>query len=129
MLYTSFGGNPYNLPGFLNVVKPMQKNTKVPDLKHDRLYLLDLGRMHMPRSSFIADLHEEDPKADDDVVEFPICAHLIDSVDGRILYDTGCHPEAMGPNGRWPASYQEAYPWSGDESCQLPNRLEQLGLG
>jgi N-acyl homoserine lactone hydrolase len=35
----------------------------------------------------------------------------------------------MGPQGRWPAAFQEFYPWSGGPECQLPNRLAQLGLG
>ncbi|MCP4979209.1 MAG: N-acyl homoserine lactonase family protein [Gammaproteobacteria bacterium] len=93
-----------------------------------RLFLLDLGRMHMQRSGFLGDLPKNDPIASE-VVEFPISACLIDGPQGRILYDAGCHPDAMKPNGRWPQDFQSQFPWSGDESCHLPNRLEQLGLG
>ncbi len=93
-----------------------------------RLFLLDLGRMHMQRSGFLGDLPENDPTGKE-IVEFPISACLIDSFEGRILYDTGCHPDAMKPNGRWPQDFKAQFPWSGDESCLLPNRLEQLGLG
>jgi N-acyl homoserine lactone hydrolase len=93
-----------------------------------RLFLLDLGRMQMARSGFFGDLAENDPRANE-IVEFPISACLIDGPEGRILFDSGCHPDAMKADGRWPQSYQSQFPWSGDEACHLPNRLEQLGLG
>lgn len=97
----------------------------------NRLYVLDLGRMHMSRSVFFGDLVENDLSAQQ-IIEFPICAFLIDTPDGRILFDVGCHPDAMKPYGRWSDSFQESYPWSAGpdgEACQLPNRLEQLGIG
>lgn len=95
---------------------------------HNKLYLLDLGRMKMPRGAFLGDLDVSTPAAQE-IIEFPISASLIDGPEGRILYDTGCHPDAMKEDGRWPASFQAEYPWSGSEECELPNRLEQLGLG
>jgi len=95
---------------------------------HTRLFLLDLGRMQMERRGFLGDLAANDPLGNE-IVEFPISACLIDGPQGRILFDCGCHPEAMQPAGRWPAEYQAQFPWSGDETCHLPNRLEQLGLG
>ncbi len=94
----------------------------------DKLFLLDLGRMHMERSSFLGDLSQDDPIAND-MVEFPISACLIEGARGRILFDTGCHPNSMASQGRWSAETQNNYPWSGGEVCHLPNRLEQLGLG
>ena len=96
--------------------------------QHQKLYLLDLGKMKMPRNGFIGDLDPSDTFAQE-IVEFPISACLIEGPEGRILYDTGCHPDAMKENGRWPEWFQTEFPWSGDEACQLPNRLEQLGLG
>ena len=84
--------------------------------------------MRMPRCGFFGDLAETDPAARD-LVEFPISACLIDGPDGRILFDTGCHPDAMVADGRWPREYQSQFPWSGDDACYLPNRLEQLALG
>jgi glyoxylase-like metal-dependent hydrolase (beta-lactamase superfamily II) len=44
-----------------------------------------------------------------------------------LLFDAGCHPEAMGPAGRWPHAFQKAFPWRGGSDCHLPNRLKQLG--
>jgi glyoxylase-like metal-dependent hydrolase (beta-lactamase superfamily II) len=84
--------------------------------------------MHMQGAGFLGDLPDDDPLAKE-IVEFPISACLIDGVEGRILFDTGCHPDAMLADGRWPQQYQSQFPWSGDEACHLPNRLEQLGLG
>jgi len=46
-----------------------------------------------------------------------------------VLFDTGCHPQAMGPQGRWLPEYQRDYAHLGGEECCLPHRLEQLGLG
>ena len=98
---------------------------------HNRLFVLDLGRMRMARRSFFGDLADDDPAAAE-MVTFPISAYLIEGPAGRILYDTGCHPDAMKPNGRWSETFQDEFPWSpgpDGEACQLPNRLEQLGLG
>lgn len=97
----------------------------------NRLYVLDLGRMRMARRSFFSDFLEGDPAANE-MVEFPISGYLIDGSEGRILYDVGCHPDAMRPDGRWSEDFQSRFPWSPSpdgEACHLPNRLEELGLG
>ena len=97
----------------------------------NRLFVLDLGRMRMARRSFFGDLAEGDPSATE-MVTFPILAYLIEGPDGRVLYDTGCHPDGMKPQGRWSGSFKRGFPWSAGpdgEACHLPNRLEQLGLG
>ena len=77
----------------------------------NKLFLLDLGRMHMARASFFGDLAEDDPLTKT-IVEFPISAYLIEGPEGRILYDVGCHPDAMKPRGRWSESFQSRFPWS-----------------
>ena len=97
----------------------------------DKLFVLDLGRMRMARRSFFGDLREDDPAASEKVT-FPISAYLISSAEGRILFDAGCHPDAMKPGGRWSEDFQSGFPWEpgpDGEACHLPNRLEQLGLG
>lgn len=97
----------------------------------NKLFALDLGRMRMARRSFFGDLAEDDPGAAEPVT-FPICAYLIAGPEGRVLYDTGCHPDAMKPGGRWSEAFQSQFPWEpgpDGDACQLPNRLEQLGLG
>lgn len=97
----------------------------------NKLFVLDLGRMRMARESFFGDLAADDPAAAD-MVTFPISAYLIRGPDGPVLFDTGCHPDAMKPGGRWSEEFQSQFPWEpgpDGEACQLPNRLEQLGLG
>jgi N-acyl homoserine lactone hydrolase len=97
-----------------------------------RMYVLDLGRMRMDKALLIANWRlasRSNPNPPAEFIEFPISAYLIDHPDGRVLYDTGCHPQAMGPEGRWSQSYQEYYPYAGGEECQLPRRLDQLGIG
>ncbi|MFQ5564745.1 MAG: N-acyl homoserine lactonase family protein [Paracoccaceae bacterium] len=85
----------------------------------------------MARRSFFGDLAEDDPSAVESV-EFPISAYLIEGPEGRVLFDAGCHPEAMKPGGRWSETFQSRFPWEpgpDGEACHLPNRLEQQGLG
>jgi glyoxylase-like metal-dependent hydrolase (beta-lactamase superfamily II) len=87
-----------------------------------RLHALDLGRLCMDRAQLVGDL----PAGLS--VEIPVSAYLIEHPDGPVLFDTGCHPQAMGPDGLWPADYQRDYPWRGDETCLLPHRLAERGL-
>lgn len=90
-----------------------------------RLHVLDLGRLRMDARILIG----SGPLPFPDMVEAPISAYCIDHPDGRVLFDTGCHPQSMGPQGRWPQDYQRDYAHLGGEECCLPHRLEQLGLG
>jgi N-acyl homoserine lactone hydrolase len=90
-----------------------------------KLQVLDLGRLRMRSSVLVG----PGPSSFPELVEVPVSAYCIDHPDGRVLFDTGCHPQAMGPNGRWPADFQRDYPHFGGEECTLPSRLEQLGLG
>lgn len=97
-----------------------------------KLYVLDLGRIRMDKSLMIARSNlatSSNPNRPAETIELPIMAFYIDHPDGRVLFDTGCNPNSMGPNGRWPQSMQETFPYIGGEECQLPNRLEQLGIG
>ncbi len=87
--------------------------------------------MRMARASFFGDLADDSPSAKE-IVEFPISAYLLEGPEGRILYDAGCHPDAMKPEGRWSEAFQAQFPWApgpDGEACHLPNRLEQMGLG
>lgn len=90
-----------------------------------KLHVLDLGRLDVESRMLIGDGPSPFPER----VEIPVSAYCLDHPDGRVLFDTGCHPQAMGPDGRWPAAAQRDYPHLGGEACCLPNRLEQLGLG
>ncbi|SFV45689.1 Hypothetical protein SSCIU_02530 [Mammaliicoccus sciuri] len=60
--------------------------------------------------------------------EFPIYTVFIDHPEAKILFDTACNPNSMGENGRWINQTQKAFPYTADESCYLPNRLEQINV-
>ncbi|TBL78560.1 AhlS family quorum-quenching N-acyl homoserine lactonase [Paenibacillus thalictri] len=94
-----------------------------------KLYVMDNGRMSMDKNWMIA-MHNpatvSNPNAPAQFVEFPIYTVLIDHPEGKILFDTACNPNSMGPEGRWASSTQQAFPWTASEECYLHNRLEQL---
>ncbi|MFM1650935.1 N-acyl homoserine lactonase family protein [Brevibacillus sp. B_LB10_24] len=94
-----------------------------------KLYVLDTGRMKMDKGFMVA-MHKPasvlDPNTPAEFVEFPVYAVLIDHPEGKILFDTGCNPEGMGEQGRWPQGVQQLFPYYASEECYLINRLEQL---
>ncbi|MGZ9585598.1 AhlS family quorum-quenching N-acyl homoserine lactonase [Paenibacillus marinisediminis] len=94
-----------------------------------KLYVMDNGRMSMDKNWMIA-MHNpatiSNPNAPAEFVEFPIYTVLIDHPEGKILFDTACNPNSMGPQGRWAESTQQAFPWVANEECYLHSRLEQL---
>lgn len=94
-----------------------------------KLYVLDTGRMKMDKNFMVA-MHNpatvDEPEKPAEFIEFPVYAVLIDHPEGKILFDTGCNPDSMGDDGRWPDATQKTFPLIMDESCYLINRLEQL---
>ncbi|PHK49953.1 AhlS family quorum-quenching N-acyl homoserine lactonase [Staphylococcus edaphicus] len=96
-----------------------------------KIYVLDNGRMKMDKNLMIANSNQatlDDPKAHNEMHEFPIYTVFIDHPDAKILFDTACNPNAMGDNGRWISATQKAFPYFADESCHLPHRLEQINV-
>jgi len=87
----------------------------------NRLQVLDLGRMRVDRTLLVAD-------AAPGAVDIPVAAYAVSHPGGLLLFDTGCHPLAMGPTGRWAPAFQAAYPWSGDDACHLTAALAARGL-
>lgn len=100
-------------------------------MSNTKLYVLDTGTMKMDKNYMVA-MHNpasvDNPNQPAKFIEFPVYAVLIDHPDGKILFDTGCNPEGMGENGRWPEGVQKLFPAFQDESCYLINRLEQLNV-
>ncbi|HEX4077534.1 MAG TPA: N-acyl homoserine lactonase family protein [Rhizomicrobium sp.] len=97
-----------------------------------KMHVLDLGRLHLDSNIIVGgavSATRSAPAQTTQWIEIPVSGYCIDHPDGRILFDLGCHPKAMGPGGRWQEHLQEICPYSGGEECDLPNRLEQLGLG
>lgn len=57
--------------------------------------------------------------------KIPVYTVLIDHPDGKILYDTGCHPQAM--NGYWPQCLKSIFPYYHKENQLLKKQLELAG--
>jgi N-acyl homoserine lactone hydrolase len=99
--------------------------------QHPKLYVMDNGRMSMDKNWMIA-MHNPatvtNPNAQTEFVEFPIYTVLIDHPAGKILFDTACNPNSMGPEGRWTEATQQTFPYKASEECYLHNRLEQLNV-
>lgn len=96
-----------------------------------KIYVLDNGRMQMDKNLMIANSNQatlDNPNKENELHEFPIYTVFIDHPDAKILFDTACNPNSMGEEGRWINATQKAFPYFSDESCHLPNRLEQLGV-
>ena len=86
-----------------------------------KLYVLDLGKIIMRgENPVISADHDggEEPA-------IPIHAFLLDTPAGKILFDTGCHPQAM--EGAWPAQMC-TNPYVPGEGGKLLERLEQIGV-
>lgn len=96
-----------------------------------KLYVMDNGRMRMDKNWMIA-MHNPatitNPTAPTEFVEFPVYTVLIDHPEGKILFDTACNPNSMGPEGRWGQATQQMFPIDMPEACYLHNRLEELGV-
>ena len=109
--------------------KPAGTRTATQSLK---LHVLDVGTLRLDKNFIVANstvATARNPNPAGQVIDIPVPAYLIEHPDGNILYDTGCHPDWAGPNGRWPAASQELFPVVSGEECTLPARLDALGLG
>lgn len=99
-------------------------------MEETRLHVLDLGTMKMDRSLLIEKVNlatADEPRRPAEFIEFPVSAYLLTGPQGPMLFDAGCNPAAMGPDGRWPPAFQKAFPYFATPECTLPARLQQLG--
>ena len=97
-----------------------------------RMHVLDLGKLRLDKNFMVANstiATARNPNPPGQLIDIPVSAYYIEHPDGNVLFDTGCHPDWGGPNGRWPQGIQEIFPVIGGEECYLPNRLEALGIG
>lgn len=97
-----------------------------------KMHVLDLGKLRLDKNFMVANstiATERVPNPPGRLIDVPISAYYIEHPDGNVLFDTGCHPEWGGPNGRWPEAIQEIFPVIGGDECTLPSRLEELGVG
>lgn len=87
-----------------------------------RVFVLDLGYLTAEKDGIV---HR--PGAEDHTrIPMPLPAFLIDHPDGKILYDTGCHPEAM--SGWWQRAMVEAYPFFQAPENRLEHQLSLCGV-
>lgn len=97
-----------------------------------KMHVLDLGTLSLDKNFIVSAstvATHKNPNPPGQVIDIPVAAFYIEHPDGNILYDTGCHPDWAGPNGRWPELLQDLFPHSGGEECMLPARLDAMGIG
>jgi N-acyl homoserine lactone hydrolase len=97
-----------------------------------KMHVLDLGKLRLDKNFMVANstiATHKTPNPRGQVIDIPVAAYFIEHPDGNILYDTGCHPDWAGPNGRWAEPLQELFPHIGGEECMLPARLDMMGIG
>lgn len=58
-------------------------------------------------------------------IKIPVYCVLLDHPDGKILYDTGCHPQAM--HGYWPPNLTSIFPYYYHDSQLLAKQLTLAG--
>lgn len=92
-----------------------------------KLFVLSNGTLRMKKTDFNPHYRKNNDKSSN-YISVPVYSILIDHSDGMILFDTGCHPDSMGPKGRWPDSLQNETPWTASESEHLWNQLDQLNI-
>jgi N-acyl homoserine lactone hydrolase len=98
-----------------------------------KLHVLDLGKLKLDKNFMVANstvATAQSPNPRGQVIDIPVSAYYIEHADGNVLFDTGCNPNWGGPNGRWPVDgLQQLFPHVGGEECQLPARLDMMGVG
>lgn len=83
-----------------------------------KLYVLDLGKIVMMGDNPVTKDEGENPA-------IPIHAFLLDTPAGYVLFDTGCHPQAM--EGAWPKELC-GNPYVSGEHGSVPERLAELRI-
>ncbi|MCW4001436.1 MAG: N-acyl homoserine lactonase family protein [Candidatus Bathyarchaeota archaeon] len=93
-----------------------------------RIFILDNGRLEgdynwIVAMSTVGTLENKTPPAK--WISIPTYCVLIDSSGGKILYDTGCHPEAM--RGYWPQNLRSIFPYFFTDHQLLIKQLALTG--
>jgi len=93
-----------------------------------RLHVLDHGTISLDRSLLISGYgiaSVADQQAPADWVAVPSYSVLLEHPEGRVLFDTGCHPDAAT---RWPEGLRNHEVWAARPDQHLLSRLQQLDL-
>ncbi len=93
-----------------------------------RLYILDNGWLEGDANWIVAmtvfgTLEDKTPPIK--WISIPVYCVLIDHPDGKILYDTGCHPQAM--RGYWPPGLRSSFPYYYNDNQLMLNQLKLAG--
>jgi N-acyl homoserine lactone hydrolase len=93
-----------------------------------KLYILDNGWLEgdsnwIVAMSTVGTLENKTPPTK--WLSIPVYCVLIDTPEGKILYDTGCHPEAM--RGYWPQNLRSIFPYFYNGNQLLAKQLELAG--
>ncbi|NLK00165.1 MAG: N-acyl homoserine lactonase family protein [Clostridia bacterium] len=93
-----------------------------------KIYILDNGVIEIDSNRMVAMntcATAKDKSPVHNWIQIPVYAVLIVHPQARILYDTGCHPEAM--KGRWPANLTMISPYYYHENQRIENQLKIAG--
>lgn len=96
-----------------------------------RMFVFNLGEMKMDKSLLISRAtvaSVSKPEAAAIFASFSVTAFLIEHADGYLLFDAGCHPEAMGVDGHWTPFQQEHYPFFGRPEQNLVAQVKAVGV-
>lgn len=94
-----------------------------------RVYILDNGYLSCDENQMVAMATvgtASNPTPTHNWIDIPVYCVLIDHPQGKILFDTGCPPNAM--EGYWPKYLCEAFPYTFSEKQRLENQLKMIGL-
>jgi len=93
-----------------------------------KAYILNNGWMEcdenwMVVQSVLGSVNDKTPQVN--WIKVPIYSVLIDHPQGKILFDLGCHPDAM--NGHWSAGLQAVFSYQMEESQSFVKQLALTG--
>ncbi|TGY96437.1 N-acyl homoserine lactonase family protein [Petralouisia muris] len=94
-----------------------------------KLYVLRTGYLETDKNNVVACSTigtRQQPVVESKWIKLPVMAFLIETDEGYILFDTGCHADAM--NGHWPTWLQNVYPLHQTEKEKLENQIKLCGI-
>lgn len=94
-----------------------------------KIYILDHGHLECDSNQIVAMSTVgtlENPTPNLKWIKVPVYQVLIDHPEAKILFDTGCHPDAM--KGYWPENLRKIFPYFYSEEQRIENQLGSIGL-
>lgn len=97
--------------------------------KAKKLYVLNTGYLETDKNNVVNGATvgtRSNPIVQNEWIQLPVMAFLIETDNGYILYDTGSNPDAM--DGYWPINLQEVYPLYQTKEETLDAQLALCGV-